>query len=148
MRYSLLAISFLPLILCGCVTGYTSRIELPSANPSLTINTDTLNGEIDTVLAPLGFHSVAEKDYWPVYPGMVAEWKMTKERGFWLGGCTVTVALSVQHDLLVVTINCDDTESQKEVRKIQGVLQKALADKFPTLKFHIVAGYDVTAMPP
>jgi hypothetical protein len=130
------------------VTGYTSRIELPPANTSLAANPDTVKGQIDTILAPLDFHSVAEKSFWPVYASTVAEWKMTKERGFWLGGYTVTVALSVQHDLLVVTINCDDTESRKEVRQIQGVLQTALADKFPTFKFHIIEGYDITAMPP
>jgi hypothetical protein len=130
------------------VTGYTSRIELPSEITTLSTNTDSIKNETGTTLSTLNFHSVPEKNFWPVYPGMVAEWKLTKERGFWLGGCTITVALSVEQDLIVVTINCGDTESRKEVRKIQDILQKAMADKFPTLKIRVIAAYDITAMPP
>jgi hypothetical protein len=34
------------------------------------------------------------------------------------------------------------------VRKIQDILQKIVEEEFPTLKIRVVAGYDVTAIPP
>ncbi len=148
MKYALLILLLLPLLLSGCVTGYSSRIELRSIEVAKTAPTSSIEKEVGNTLETLGFHSVSEKDFWPVYPNLIAEWKLTKQRGFWLGGCTVTTALSIDQDSTVIIINCEDTESQKEVREIQDILQKTVEEKFPTLKIRMVAGYDVTAMPP
>jgi hypothetical protein len=148
MKYTLLTLLFLPIVLSGCITGYSSRIELRSVEVEEVANISSVEKELDDTLKMSNFNSVSEKDFWPVYPNMITEWKLTKQRGFWLGGCTVTVALSIDQDSTVIIINCEDTESRNEVEKIQDILQKTVNEKFPTLKIRIVTGYNVTAMPP
>jgi hypothetical protein len=148
MRHARLGSILLPLALCGCVTGYTSRIELPAAEAARADTVHSIQEAVGIALVSRDFHAVAEKDYMPVSPGLVTEWRTTKERGFWLGGCTVNVTLSLERDLVVIAINCTDTASRKEVREIQDVLKKTIGAAFPRAKIRVMAGYDVTAMPP
>lgn len=136
-----------PLLLCGCVNGYNSRIEMMRAATISSSTVRSIKREVDTALSPMRFLLVFQNGASLRSNGKVAEWKLTRDRGLWWGEDTIVVTLLAEPMSIVINVAAEEATSRKEVRRVQEILLKVLGQKFPAANVRVKSGYDFTTTP-
>jgi hypothetical protein len=170
MKYGFEILLFLPLIimLSGCtIPGSYSRVELrPTDSGAFLADTHILQKEVGNTLATLGFQPLKAGQAQPTsyitdwmlqqenlsLTNCVAEWFSVEKQSFWWGGQTYCVEMFVEKDVMQIVLTSESGSQmlsrRTELEKIQAVLTKMIADKFPNLKIHVVFRRLVQSMGP